>query len=73
MKKKKLLLGILLAAGVISLASCAKKPKAPVDTETGGIVIPTETGVKPTETGVKPTETGVKPTETGVKQKKSLR
>lgn len=71
MKKKKLLLGILLAAGVISLASCAKKPKAPVDTETGGIVIPTETGVKPTETGVKPTES--KPSGPDTPSKKELK
>ena len=73
MKKKKLLLGLLLAAGVISLASCAKKPKEkPAETETGGIVIPTETDVTSSETTpVKPTES--KPSGPDTPSKKELK
>lgn len=63
MKKKNLLLGVLLASAVFSLASCTKEKK-PTETDK-----PTETSETPkTTTGEtpKPTETGEKPTETSV-------
>ena len=72
MKKKKILLGLLIASGIFSLAGCAKeKPVKPDDTKTEETSKPIETSSstetsKPTTTEApKPTETtSSKPTET---------
>ena len=59
MKLKKLSIALVLAAGVISLASCSKKQPAktgdkPISTETGNTPVNTKTGDVPvsTNTGV---------------------
>ena len=67
MKKRKIFVGVLLAAATISLAACTKSPKKTETTSTDPVTTdttPVTTGTTPITTGTDPVTTGTTPVTT---------